>query len=130
MNQSEYENLIEELEKLKELSRHTPVVVEGRKDAAALRNMGLKCDFLEVSNGMPIYEFCEMVAERYSDVILFTDLDRAGCRLARKLKSNLSQRGVRINDRYRQSVMSKLDTHQVESLYKRMLRVQQVLKKI
>lgn len=119
----DYERLLEELEKLKEEAESMPIIVEGKKDEAALRSIGISGTFLEVSNGMPLYEFCEKISERYSSAILFTDFDRAGCKLAQRLTTKLEQMGVKVNGKYRLSLMSRLDTHQVENLHTRLARI-------
>lgn len=121
----DYEKLLDEIEKLKEEAESAPIIVEGKKDEIALRGIGISGTFFEVSNGMPLYEFCETVAERYSAAILFTDFDRAGRKLAQRLRAQLEQMGVKVNGRYRLSIMSKLDTHQVENLHKRLAKFRQ-----
>jgi len=130
MNFAEYEHLIEELEDLRELSETLPIIVEGRRDEKALRELGVETEFFHVSSGTALYELGELIVGKYSDVILLTDLDKAGNKLAKRLKSILSQGGVRVNERFRLSLMSKLDTHQVENLCKRLIRVKRQLKKV
>jgi 5S rRNA maturation endonuclease (ribonuclease M5) len=121
---SRYEEILDEIEELRELSQDFPIIVEGKKDEAALRRLGINGEFLQVSNGLPLYEFCEGIAKNYSDVILLTDLDGAGEKITKRLKSYLSQMGVRTNERFRLNLLNKLETHQVESLYARMKRIE------
>ncbi len=122
MNFAEYEGVMEELEELRELSQELPIIVEGRRDEEALRCLGVDAEFFYVSSS-PFYELCDTIAENYSDVILFTDIDREGRKLAGKLKRYLGERGIRVNEKYRLSLLGMLDTHQVENLYKRLSRV-------
>ena len=121
---TEYERTLEEVEELKELSLQCPIIVEGRRDMEALRSMGVEGEMLQVSNGVPFCEFCDAVA-KHPDVILMTDMDREGWKLARRLRSSLSQRGVRVNERFRLSLMRRLDAHQVEDLYTRLTRIEE-----
>lgn len=123
MNFTEYESIIKELEELKEFSEELPIIVEGKKDKEALRCLGINAKFFYISSS-PFYELCEGIANKCSEVILFTDTDRTGHELAKKLKRYLEQRGIRVNEKYRLSLLSKLDTHQVENLYKRLVRVE------
>jgi 5S rRNA maturation endonuclease (ribonuclease M5) len=123
----EYEEILRELEELRELSETSPIIVEGRKDEDALRGLGIAGKFFTVSNGIPFYEFCEDIAEGYREVILLTDLDREGHKLAKRLRSCLGQRGVRINEKFRLSLMHKLDTNEVENLDTRMKRITEEL---
>ncbi len=119
-----YNELLEELEDLREVAESCAVIVEGKNDEKALRNLGVKTEFFQVCNGVPFHDVCDKIVAEFSDVILFTDLDREGNKLNRKLKSCLSQRGVRVNDRLRISLMNKLETDHVEDVYNRMMRIE------
>lgn len=125
VNRAKYENIIEALESLREQSAEIPVVVEGKNDEKALRSLGIEGEIFHISSGTPFYELCEEIAGRYKDVILFTDTDAEGQKLAKKFKREMSQRGVRVNDRFRSSLMGKLDTHQVEHLFRRLARLKE-----
>ena len=125
VNRAKYENIIEELEDLRELSQDTPVVVEGKNDELALRRLGIEGEIFHISKGTPFYEFCDEIAGKHKDVILFTDTDSEGQKLAKRFKSYMSQKGVRVNERFRKSLMGKLNTHQVEHLFRRLLRIKE-----
>ena len=125
INRAKYENIIEELEKLRELSVKTPVVVEGKNDEKALRSLGIEGEIYHISAGTPFFELCEEIACKYKDVILFTDTDKEGQKLAKKFKGEMSQMGVRVHDRFRSNLMGKLDTHQAEHLARRLLKLTQ-----
>jgi 5S rRNA maturation endonuclease (ribonuclease M5) len=125
INRAKYENIIEELEDLRELSKDTPVVVEGKNDEKALRSLGIEGEVFHISAGTPFYELCEKIADKYKDVILFTDTDQEGQKLAKRFKGHMSQAGVRVNDRFRASLMGKLDVHQVEHLFRRLRKVKE-----
>ncbi|NOZ76508.1 MAG: toprim domain-containing protein [Euryarchaeota archaeon] len=124
MNHLEYDSLIEELEVLRESSESAAVIVEGKRDMAALRALGVRGRIYALNDGRALLETCELIAGEYRDVILMVDLDRAGRLLAAKLKRLLSEKGVRINERHRISLLRKLDTHQVEHMYTRFRRIQ------
>jgi|Deesub1362A_J573_1020465.scaffolds.fasta_scaffold00098_87 5S rRNA maturation endonuclease (ribonuclease M5) len=117
-----YEEIVDVLEELKEISEHSPIIVEGRNDEIALRKLGINGQFYRVSDGIPFYEFCEEIAKTHSSVILFTDTDTAGKKITKRLKSFFSQNGVKVEDKFRITLLTKLDTHQVENLYKRFRR--------
>lgn len=123
MNRVKYEKIIEELEDLREISEEIPIVVEGKNDKKALRSLGIDGEVFQISTGMPFYEFCEGITGRYKDIILFTDIDTEGQKIARRFKGHMSQNGVRVNDRFRYGLLGKLDTHQVENLFCRLERV-------
>jgi 5S rRNA maturation endonuclease (ribonuclease M5) len=125
MNRAKYENIIEELEALRELSQNTPVVVEGKNDEKALRSLGIEGEIYHISAGTPFYKLCEEIAGKYKDVILFTDTDSEGQKLAKKFKGQMSQMGVRVHDRFRSNLMGKLDTHQAEHLFRRLVKLKE-----
>lgn len=125
MNRTRYEKIIEEIEDLKELSQEIPIVVEGRRDEKALRGLGISGEVFQISTGTPFYEFCEGITGRYKDIILFTDIDAEGQRIARRFKGYMSQNGVMVNDRFRPTLLSMLDTHQVESMFCRLQKVKE-----
>lgn len=124
MNYQEYEGLLEHLEDLKELSSEIPIIVEGRNDEQALRSIGVEAEFHWVSS-TPFHVFCDHLANHYDEVIIFTDLDRAGKELALRLRRTLNQRGVKVHDKHRSLIMGKLDTHHVEDIFKRFTRVEE-----
>lgn len=123
VNRARYEKIIEELEDLRELSREVPVVVEGKNDEKALRDLGIEGEIFHISAGTPFYEFCEEIAARCNDVILFTDTDKEGQKVAKRFKGQMSQMGVRVNERFQLSLMGKLDTHHAEHLFHRLKKV-------
>ena len=70
--------LVEVLQALYEANKRVPVIVEGRRDADALRKIGLIGDIITLHSGKGIYEFCEDIAEQYQNMVLLTDWDDKG----------------------------------------------------
>ena len=71
-----------------------PVIVEGRRDEAALRRLGLKGPIHCLkSSGQSRYEFLERL-NGSKETVLLTDFDREGKELTQWLYRELSQRGV------------------------------------
>jgi 5S rRNA maturation endonuclease (ribonuclease M5) len=83
------ERLREILEHLHEVNKRIPVIVEGKKDASALRKLGLVGDIMTLHNGKNLYEFCTDVSEKFHRVILLLDWDRKGEDLTRILSNHL-----------------------------------------
>jgi 5S rRNA maturation endonuclease (ribonuclease M5) len=83
------ERLREILEHLQEINKGVPVIVEGKKDASALRTLGLTGDIITLHNGSGLYDFCDNIAERFQRVILLLDWDRKGEDLNRVLSAHL-----------------------------------------
>lgn len=71
-----------------------PVVVEGEKDVAALRSLGLSGEIISLNVGLSIPDFCDKLSERFSEIIVLTDWDRTGGRLAGLLCSQLKGRVI------------------------------------
>ncbi len=69
-----------------------PILVEGEKDVAALRRLGVTGTILTVHAGVSLVDVCDHIAMLYSEIILLTDWDRKGGRLARAIEKNLSGR--------------------------------------
>jgi 5S rRNA maturation endonuclease (ribonuclease M5) len=83
------ERLREVLELLEDANRRVPVIVEGKRDAHALRKLGLKGEILILHNGKGLYEFCEEIAERFRKVIVLFDWDNKGESLCRTVTDHL-----------------------------------------
>jgi 5S rRNA maturation endonuclease (ribonuclease M5) len=78
------------LEALYEANKLVPVVVEGRRDAEALKRLGLVGEIITLHRGKGIYEFYQYIDANYQNVILLLDWDREGENLFRRLGRNLS----------------------------------------
>ncbi|MBF0557732.1 MAG: hypothetical protein HQL08_03015 [Nitrospirae bacterium] len=74
---------------LYEVNKRIPVIVEGKKDVAALRKIGLVGEIITLHRGHGIYEFCEDIAERFNRVVLLMDWDNKGEALYKTVSSNL-----------------------------------------
>ena len=72
------ERLREIIEHLHDINERIPVIVEGKKDAAALRSLGLIGDVITLHNGKNLYDFCDDIARRFHRVVLLLDWDRKG----------------------------------------------------
>jgi 5S rRNA maturation endonuclease (ribonuclease M5) len=83
------ERLREVLQTLYQVNKRIPVIVEGRRDAAALRKIGLVGDIITLHAGKGLYEFCEDIAEEFDHVILLMDWDDKGEKLFRTLAKDL-----------------------------------------
>jgi len=82
-----------------ESSKGTPIVVEGKKDVAALRALGVKGTMLTVKTGGR--SFLDAVSEiekmKVPEVILFLDFDRRGKEGTKHLKQSLERAKIKPN---------------------------------
>ena len=83
------ERLREVIEKLSEINKTIPILVEGKKDAAALRTLGLVGEIITVHRGKSIYDFCLDISERFHRVIILPDWDKTGENLNKALSMYL-----------------------------------------
>ncbi len=110
---------LEEIEKLLEQiieeNKKVPVIVEGEKDIAALRLLGLTGEIISFNIGKNIADFSDLIASKYQKVILLTDWDRRGGRLCFLLRKNLEGR-VKCDLYYREMFAKHSMTRTVEGL--------------
>jgi 5S rRNA maturation endonuclease (ribonuclease M5) len=97
------EKILQVLEALAEESaRGKPIVVEGKKDVAALRALGVAGKVLTVKTGGK--SFLDAVSEiekmAVPEVILFLDFDRRGKEGTRRLKQSLERAKIKPNVKF------------------------------
>jgi 5S rRNA maturation endonuclease (ribonuclease M5) len=80
------------LDELRQTNRTVPVLVEGPRDEAALRTLGLTGEIRTLHGPDPVIEEADRLARERDAVIVLTDWDRTGGTLARRLRENLSGR--------------------------------------
>lgn len=113
MEQEDYEELIELFEHLRKSGR--PVIVEGVKDEAALRALGLTRVIALKSR--PLYAVVEYISEGDGkDCVVLTDLDPEGRKLHAKLSRDLREHGVNVDERLREFLFRKTELRQIEGL--------------
>jgi len=84
------ERIREALAALEEVNRASPVIVEGKNDAAALRKLGLSGEIITLHRGKGLYEFCEDIADKFPRVVLLLDWDGKGESLFRTVSEHLN----------------------------------------
>ena len=101
----DYEKSLEDLEEalfgLREENKTVPIIVEGDKDIKALRKLDITGEIIRFNVGLSIPDFCDMISQKYKNIILLTDWDRKGGYLCSTIKKNLESR-VGCNARYRE----------------------------
>lgn len=90
MNDTERaERLKEVLEALYEINKRIPIIVEGKRDVRALRNIGFIGEIITLHSGKGMYEFCEDILERFHRIVLLMDWDEKGESLHKTLSAHL-----------------------------------------
>ena len=89
-NMERASRLREIFETLCERNKDIPVIVEGKRDALALRELGLQGEVLTLHSGQSIYDFCEEISEKFHRVIILLDWDEKGESLNKALCRHLN----------------------------------------
>ena len=105
------------LEKIK--AEDSLIIVEGKKDRAALEGLGIEGDFFLLSSQRTsFYESAEKIASKYDKVLLFLDLDKEGRKLSNTIKKYLGELGVKVDSSLGKRLLRLGDTQFVEGLYR------------
>ena len=89
------EKILELFDELILANETIPIIVEGKKDEAALRKLGAKGEIIRLNIGLSILNFCERVASNHGEVIILPDWDEKGKQLFEKLKKNFKYTNVK-----------------------------------
>lgn len=89
------------------------IIVEGKKDKMALEELGIK-NIICLKNA--IYKEIEEITENNKEVIILTDLDKMGKKLYSKLKKGLTERGVRVDNHFREFLFKNTKLRQIEGI--------------
>ncbi|MEK6936506.1 MAG: toprim domain-containing protein [Nanoarchaeota archaeon] len=110
-------SVIKDKEEWKEKIQNTDkvIIVEGKKDKAALISLGVKN--IVTING-PLYKVIEDVAEMTDEVVILTDFDKEGKKLYGFLKNNFQRNGVKIDKYFREFLMRNTKVSCIEGIEK------------
>jgi 5S rRNA maturation endonuclease (ribonuclease M5) len=97
------EKILKILEALREdAEKGTPIIVEGKKDIAALQALGVEGKILTVKTGGK--SFLDVISEieqlNAREAVLFLDFDRRGIEGTKRLKQSLEHVGVKPNVKF------------------------------
>jgi len=98
--------------------RGTPVIVEGRRDEGSLRELGIDGPILCLkAQGKSFFEFLDGICSNRK-VIILTDFDMEGKKLAKMLVKELSKRRIKADDYIWKQVgaLVRQDIHTVQEL--------------
>jgi dTMP kinase len=119
------DNAAERLERLEallaelvEANEERPVLVEGERDVAALRALGLQGEIVRCKTAQTVFVLCEELARHHTHAILLVDWDRSGGHLARLLLEALHANSVRCDEAFRRELaaLSQKEVVAVEDL--------------
>jgi len=106
-----------EIEKEFEEAKKNFIIVEGKKDAKALKELDFENIFIINETGKSIYEKIEEIEilAGKRKICILTDFDKKGKKLYLLLKSEFSKRKVRLSNRFR-GILLKLKISHIEGL--------------
>jgi 5S rRNA maturation endonuclease (ribonuclease M5) len=83
-----------------------PILIEGKKDEEALKNLGIYGNFIQVSgSGLKLFEIAETAVKSSSKVIILTDFDKKGIELSKRLAQDIQSLGCYPNLEFRRKIM-------------------------
>lgn len=125
------ERLREVLTLLYDANKRFPIIVEGKKDAVALRKIGLAGDIFTLHSGKGIYDFCEDIIGRFARVIVLMDWDGKGEALQRSLSRHLAGHCEEFSGfRGILKILCQKDIKDVEGIPKLLVRLEGLLRPI
>ncbi|MCL7474918.1 MAG: toprim domain-containing protein [ANME-2 cluster archaeon] len=95
------EELVQEL--MQQSEEGAAIIVEGKRDRRALRELGITGP-VKLGTQKSLLELCEEVAREYNKVIVLTDWDENGDKLARLMAEFLYNAGATVNTDIRQKI--------------------------
>ena len=98
----------------KMLDSDAAIIVEGKKDRAALEKLGIPGSRIVALNQKPLFAVAEAVALDYKEAVILTDLDSEGKKLYGKLNALLQQLGVKVDDKMRDFLFRSTKLRQIE----------------
>jgi 5S rRNA maturation endonuclease (ribonuclease M5) len=112
------EKLEKAVEEMIERSESEPVIVEGKRDVRALREIGVGGIVKPVNTGIGIINFCEALSAEHDSFIILTDWDRKGGQIAHHLEIGFESVDVKYDTQIRATfaMLTKKEIKDVESL--------------
>jgi len=106
------------LEKIREIKNKIKkmklvVIVEGKRDKKAVSNLGFKR--IITIDGKPIFKILDLLKPK-DHVLILTDFDREGKKKAKKLRSLLARRRIKIEEQLRRDFSRFFRIKKIEEL--------------
>ncbi len=116
--EEELEGILDVLEKLKREDKDIPIIVEGRKDVEALKELGIDRKMVKIKKDETIFRIIEGLRRKHDKVIILTDWDSTGGKLCYKIKKACESNAIKYDEEYRKQMMKflKKEVKDVESI--------------
>jgi 5S rRNA maturation endonuclease (ribonuclease M5) len=104
--------MLSHLEKI----QHKPIIVEGKKDKLALKNLGCK-NIIQINRPpLGLFNILEKLPSNCTEAVILTDLDKKGKQLYHRLKTILTKNRIKVDDRFRLYLFRETKVRQIEGL--------------
>ncbi|OPY22879.1 MAG: hypothetical protein A4E27_01645 [Methanobacterium sp. PtaU1.Bin242] len=102
-----FRKLLSIMEELQDCAKQgMPILIEGKKDEEALRELGINGNFIKVSGSpLKLFEIAEIAAKSSSKIIILTDFDKKGNELAKRLSEDIQRLGSHADLENRRKIM-------------------------
>lgn len=109
---------MEVLKNIKSERKEIPIIVEGRKDVEALKDLGIERKIIKIKRGKSIFRIIEELRGKHEKVIILTDWDPTGRRLCYKVKKACESNTIEYDIEYRKRMIKylKKEVKDVESI--------------
>lgn len=117
------------LDKIIEMNEETPIIVEGKKDVKALRQLGADGKIIRIKRLETVFHIIERLRKKVDEVIILTDWDPSGSELYYKVKKACRANSIDNNERLRKELIKYVRTEikDVESLPKFIKRAERIV---
>lgn len=114
----ELEGVLEIIEMIKSEKEDIPIIVEGKKDKSALRELGIERKIIKIKSGERIFRIIEELRGEHKKVIILTDWDHTGGKLCYKIKKACESNAIEYDVEYRKRMIKylKKEIKDVESI--------------
>ncbi len=108
------------LEDIRKMNKTVPIIVEGKKDVAALRRLDFSGKIIRIKKRRSVFHIIEGLRGKHEEVIVMTDWDKTGGRLAYKIKKACEANEITCHMEYRKEIIKyvKKEVKDVEGLPK------------
>ena len=105
------------LEELKKKTKKAVLIVEGKKDKAALESLDIYAEFfLLCKQNRSIPESAEIISKKYKEAILMLDQDKQGKKMEKMIIQYLQKFGVKVNNRIGKKLLYLANSNTVEGI--------------
>jgi len=99
------------IDDMREDNESTPILVEGKRDKKALKELGFEGDIIVLNSGYTLADVADAISKKYRKIIILTDWDKKGSYLAGRIFNLLRDNDVICNLEYRRKLGFYLGPH-------------------